>query len=194
MGLTIHYTLTTSLTKPQDVRKLVEAMRQHALDLPFKEVGEIKESKDMLAFSTQPGAGSEPANFGFRQQSTGWRWQSFCKTQYASDPRCGGIVNFLRCHISIVKLLDFVKATGLATVIVRDEGGYWEHRDMKKLAQEIVEWNELVAGLASEQRESAEAEGKSVQATITSFPNFEHLEAKGLERIAELRRNLGEQR
>ena len=42
MGLTIHYDLKTSLMKPQDVRKLVEAIRQHALDLPFKEVGEVK--------------------------------------------------------------------------------------------------------------------------------------------------------
>jgi hypothetical protein len=191
MGMTIHYTMTTSLTKGQDVRKLVEAMRQHALDLPFQQVGEIKVSQDMIAFATQPGDGCEQANFGFCQQTTGWRWQSFCKTQYASDPRCGGIENFLRCHVSIIKLLDFIKATGLATVIVRDEGDYWQHRDMKKLAQEIIEWNELIAGLASEQRESAGAEGKSVQATITSFPNFEHLEAKGLERIAELRRKLG---
>ncbi len=25
----------------------------------------------------------------------GWYWGSFCKTQYASDPECGGIPNFL---------------------------------------------------------------------------------------------------
>lgn len=193
MGLTVHYTVTASLSKPQEVRQLVEAIRQHALDLAFKQVGEIKESKDMIGFSTLPGDGSEPAKFGFCKQPTGWRCQSFCKTQYASDPRCGGIENFLRCHISLVKLLDFIKAIGLATVMVRDEGGYWENRDMKKLAQEINEWNELVAGLASEQREKAEAEGNKVQATITTFPNFEHLEAKGLERIAELRRKLGQQ-
>ena len=37
----------------------------------------------------------------------GWRWHSFCKTQYASDPRCGGVENFLRCHLCVVKLLDF---------------------------------------------------------------------------------------
>ena len=36
----------------------------------------------------------------------GWHWSSFCKTQYASDPRCGGVANFLRCHISIITLLD----------------------------------------------------------------------------------------
>ena len=45
MGLTISYDLTTDLKRPQDVRRLVEAMRQHALDLPFKAVDEIKEFK-----------------------------------------------------------------------------------------------------------------------------------------------------
>ncbi len=45
MGLTISYDLKTDLKRPQDVRRLVEAMRQHALDLPFKEVNEVKEFK-----------------------------------------------------------------------------------------------------------------------------------------------------
>src|SRR5208283_5810982 len=101
MGLTIHYRTTTDLTKPKDVRQLVETMRQHALDLPFKEVGEVKEfigaetdyhgsseedrwlkiqsaayvkdgethlmvaPQHVIAFSTWPGDGCEPANFGF---------------------------------------------------------------------------------------------------------------------------------
>src|ERR1043165_4929481 len=43
MGLTVHYRLTTELTNPKDVRQLVETIRQHALDLPFKEVGQVKE-------------------------------------------------------------------------------------------------------------------------------------------------------
>lgn len=43
MGLTIHYGLTTDLTKPSDIRQLVEAVRQFALDLPFESVSEIIE-------------------------------------------------------------------------------------------------------------------------------------------------------
>lgn len=242
MGLTIHYDLKTSLMKPHDVRTLVEAMRQHALDLPFKEVGEVKaykgqdtrwDNKDdpdrwlkiqsaghlseghthytipalnIFALSTWPGEGCEEANFGFCQYPAyfkpekrriatklgGWRWHSFCKTQYASDPTCGGVENFIRCHLCVIKLLDFIKQTGLVEIEVSDESDYWLHRDMKKLAQEVGEWNELVAGLASELRTTADAEGKSIVAPITGFPNFEHLEAKGLDRIADLRRKLGE--
>jgi hypothetical protein len=242
MGLTIHYDLKTSHSKPQDVRKLVEAIRQHALDLPFKEVGEVQQfdgqdtgwdrkddpdrwlkiqsaghvsnnrshytipATNIVALSTWPGEGCEPANFGFCKypayfktdkgrkatKLNGWRWHSFCKTQYASDPKCGGGENFLRCHLSVIKLLDFIKQTGLVGVEVSDESDYWTHRDVKKLAQEVGEWNEMIAGLASELRTEAEAHGKSIEAPITGFPNFEHLEAKGLERIAELRRKLEE--
>ncbi len=147
-------------------------------------------------FSTLPGDGCEPANFGFCQFTTpklkGWRWHSFCKTQYASDPRCGGIENFLRCHLCVIKMLDFIKQTGLATVTVSDESDFWENRDMEKLAKEIGEWNDLVAGHVSELRTTVVREEKTIVAPITSFPNFEHLEAKGLERIADLRRKLGE--
>ena len=58
---------------------------------------------------------------------TGWNWGSFCKTQYASDPNCGGIPNFLRCHISVITLLDrMAKLPGLK-VTVDDEGKYGPH-------------------------------------------------------------------
>lgn len=53
----------------------------------------------LIAFGTQPGEGCEPANIGLckfpatvmfrgqriRTKLSGWRWGSFCKTQYASD-------------------------------------------------------------------------------------------------------------
>src|SRR5947209_802403 len=67
----------------------------------------------LIAFSTWPGVGSEPANFGLAKYpgtisshegkaiATGlgsdWSWASFCKTQYASNPTLGGVESFLRC-------------------------------------------------------------------------------------------------
>jgi hypothetical protein len=75
----------------------------------------------MIAFETEPGDGCEEANFGLCQYPSevsqpqfgkrqtklqGWSWHSFCKTHYASDPRCGGLPNFLRCHLGVVALLD----------------------------------------------------------------------------------------
>ena len=37
---------------------------------------------------------------------SGWRYWTFCKTQYASDAECGGIPNFVRCHLCVIHLLD----------------------------------------------------------------------------------------
>src|SRR4051812_1127340 len=102
MGLTIHYQLETSTRSPDKARGLIEKLRRKALDLPFKQVGELVEAAGeqadydkldkndpnrwlliqagqylevgncqcsvsplhLIAFSTLPADGSEPANFG----------------------------------------------------------------------------------------------------------------------------------
>ena len=142
MGLTIHYTFQSDTRSVSKARRLVEQLRQRALDLPFKEVGDLIElgegecdfdnceqdnphrwmlvqagqyiehegthytviPKHLIAFSTWPGDGCEQANFGLclypgtietgdgrriRTGLKGWSWQSFCKTQYASNQECG---------------------------------------------------------------------------------------------------------
>lgn len=146
----------------------------------------------VIAFTTIPGAGSEPANFGLAQypefveieptqrlptKLVGWSWRSFCKTQYASASSCGGVPNFVRCHLSIVELLDAIQKRQLAAVEVNDEGGYWEDRDVRKLAETVGEWNELVAAVAGQLKDAAA--GFTVEAPITQFADFEHLEARG---------------
>ena len=152
----------------------------------------------VIAFTTIPGEGSEPANFGLarypdhvdierpRKQRLatklhGWSWRSFCKTQYASAPACGGVANFVRCHLSIVELLDAIQKRQLAKVEVSDEGNYWEHRDVRKLAETVGEWNEMVAAVAGQLKDAVD--GFQVEAPITQFANFEHLEAKGKDRL-----------
>ncbi len=240
MGLTIYYHLSTSLSDPAGVMKLVEALRSFALDLPLEWVGEVQELRGeeadeaiepdrrwmkivcsdfiagqrirpahAIAFSTLPGQGCESAHFGFssypafvdpgpgsgRKQKIatrleGWRWSSFCKTQYASDPRYGGIENFLRCHLCVVRLLDFARKTGLVTVEARDDGEYWESRDRGRLIQKAAEWNETVAALVGVLRPHLEEHGE-VEAPITHFPSFEHLEAKGEEKLSALWKSLG---
>ena len=104
-----------------------------------------------------------------------WSWQSFCKTEYASDPACGGIENFLRCHLSVIHLLDHARNLGILKAI-DDEGTYWENRDVRSLAEEVVRWNEQMAGMAGKMKDLL---GGDVEAAIMKFQNFEHLEAKG---------------
>ena len=146
----------------------------------------------VIAFSTLPGSGSEEANMGLarypatikgqnekkiRTGLTGWSWSSFCKTQYASNAECGGVENFLRCHLTVVKLLDEAKTLGLIENVV-DEGEFWEQRNVAELANEVGEWNQMLAGFVGTLKDEF---GEDFVAPITDYPDFEHLEAKGRE-------------
>ena len=152
----------------------------------------------LIAFDTWPGKGCEPANFGlcryparigvpdpFNRNRTkvlrtglaGWRWSSFCKTQYASNPECGGVANFLRCHLLVVAMLDHAKSLGILAD-VSDEGDYWEERNIEALAKEVGEWNVMIAGIAGAFKDALDNTPFDVASEITSLPNFEHLEAK----------------
>jgi hypothetical protein len=128
----------------------------------------------------------------------GWRWSSFCKTQYASDPQAGGIPNFLKCHISVVTLLErMAKLPGLK-VKVDDEGKYgpstyaddWQakkphyrrHKGLcnpAALAKEFGAWNEYIAGFAGALSDALAGSSLNLEAPIKSFPDFERLEFKG---------------
>jgi hypothetical protein len=134
---------------------------------------------------------------------SGWSWGSFCKTQYASDPECGGAPNFLRCHISVITLLERIKKLPGIRVKIKDEGKYGpscystdyeeayaagrkptyrRHKgkyDPKALAKEVGGWNEMIAAMAGAFNDAAKAAGQSVVSPITSFPDFESLEFRG---------------
>jgi hypothetical protein len=75
-------------------------------------------------------------------------------------------------------MLDHAKQLGILAS-VSDEGEFWEKRDMKALAREVGEWNEHIAGLAGKLKDMF---GGNIEAPITRFPDFEHLEAKGQQR------------
>jgi hypothetical protein len=119
----------------------------------------------MVGFSMEPGPGCEPINLFICRypltaeernegrnathclrltNASGWRGHAFCKTQYASDPECGGLPNFLRCHLLVVAVLDKAKALGFK-VDVNDEGGYWLKRSVPELGQQIQHWNKFIA-------------------------------------------------
>jgi hypothetical protein len=227
MGLTVHYSLNSATKSQREARRLIEQLRQHALDLPFENVGEMIELKGercdfekvdlddpnrwllvqagqyverrdchfrvspnhVIAFRTSPGDGCEDANFGLckypgtveiedrrvRTGLSGWTWQSFCKTQYASDPSCGGVENFLRCHLSVIRLLDHVANLGILDE-VSDEGDFFERRNVEALAKEVGDWNQQLAGFVGKLKDQL---GGDLVAPITEYPDFEHLEAKG---------------
>ena len=150
----------------------------------------------VVAFSTWPGEGCEPANFGLcrfpafieienpigrgrkkrldTKLGSGWHWGSFCKTQYASNPECGGVAHFLRCHLLVIKTLDHAQELGILGE-VNDEGEFWEKRDVAALAREVGEWNPTIAQQAEQFKDLL---GMEFQTAIAEFPNAEHLEAR----------------
>jgi len=240
MGLTIHYSLKTRGGHPR-AQRLVNALHQAALNLPFTEVGEVMElsgdecdlahrkqddplrwlviqaGRDveissqrrvhggrtyrtyqpvspirLIGFTAWPGEGCEESNFGLCQypaviagaagplktKLSGWRWSSFCKTQYASDPRCGGVPNFLQCHLTVVALLDTARRLGCLAE-VSDEGEFWEKRDLPALVEQIGSWNEMLAALGGKLKDLLGDGPSGLQSAICDFPNFEQLEAAG---------------
>ena len=144
----------------------------------------------MIAFTAWPGEGCEESNFGLCQypaetvdprhgklktKLSGWRWGSFVKTQYSSDPQCGGVPNFLRCHLTVIAMLDRAKQLGCLG-LVSDEGGFWEQRNVEALVKEIGSWNEMIAAFGGRLKDVL---GGGVEMPIADYPNFEVLELAG---------------
>ena len=59
---------------------------------------------------------------------------------------------------------------------VSDEGDFWEKRNVAALAREVGQWNAMIAREVGQLKDLV---GDDIQAAITAFPNFEHLEAEG---------------
>lgn len=155
MGLTIHYSLKMDENDYALARERVEQLRRRALELPFESVGDIQHyigdecgktgdrlrwfgqlntddadfplvtPEEIIGFSAMPGEGCESAEFGLRRRAgAGYDWQSFCKTAYSA----GSHLEFLRCHLSVIAVLDHAQELGLLRW-VDDESEYWERRD-----------------------------------------------------------------
>lgn len=150
----------------------------------------------IVGFSTYPGNGCEECNIGLSrfprtvtiqnrwngknhrlpvEDGGGWKWHSFCKTQYANEH---GLENFLRCHLSVVAMLDAAKRLGFG-LTVNDEGHYWEKRDVHALVKEIGEWDQIIAAFGGSLKDAAESVGMKLEAPILARKDFETLEMKG---------------
>ncbi len=143
----------------------------------------------VIAFTAWPGEGCKGAHFGLCQYpslletdeglvQTGlsdWRWSSFCKTQYAFDPTQECILNFLRCHLNVICLLDKAKAQGCLDR-VSDEGGFWESRDLQALAQRVGASHDMVSTLCRRLKGQSGG-GTPIAADLGQFASLERLKA-----------------
>ena len=111
-----------------------------------------------------------------RTKLSGWRWTIVLQNAVRQRPWLRRRRELpLKCHLSLVALLDHAKEIGVLGD-VSDEGDFFEKRDVQALVQEVGEWNEMIAGFVGEWKDRF---GGQVEAAITRFSNFEHLEAKG---------------
>ena len=131
-----------------------------------------------VGFLVDPGEGCETTFFALVQRlhlngtPADWCWRGFCKTQYASVV---SDAHFLACHLTLINLLDDAIHLGF-TVIVHDEGHYWETRDSARLLSEVGSMNKLVARLAGKFSDAADNSETALQAPIFEHPRFERLE------------------
>ena len=134
---------------------------------------------EFFALSIQPGNGCEQANFGLARypKCSNWVWESWCKTQYAN---IDGIENFLKCHLSVINLLDAAKELG-CLVSVNDDSSYWKKRDIAALVKEVDIWDQFVAAIAGKLKDCPGLD--NVTAPIFKRPDFEQLEFKGLKAL-----------
>ena len=150
----------------------------------------------VIGFSTWPGEGCEEANVGLShfpktvivpnkqtgknhrlpvEDGGGWKWHSFCKTQFANE---NGVEHFLRCHLLVIAMLDTAKRIGFA-VTVNDESDYFEKRDVHELVKAIGSWDEMLAGFGGALKDAAGESGMTIESPIFARKDFEQLEMKG---------------
>jgi hypothetical protein len=109
----------------------------------------------------------------------GWRWEGFCKTQFAS---LHGWEHFRRCHLAVLGLLDEARRLGCRVKVI-DEGEYWPGRNEAALRQNVEQMNGAIATAAGAMKDfDGTAGAAGVQSPIFAHPQFEHLEAKGAAR------------
>lgn len=130
-------------------------------------------------FLVLPGRRCEAAAFGFSYgpplapvRTPGWHWHYCCKTQYASVV---SETHFLRCHLGLLELLDSAAELGIE-VTVRDETGYHEHRDEKRLMETVHAENQLIARIAGQFADALDPKYVRVLAPIFEHPRFEEIE------------------
>ncbi len=101
-----------------------------------------------LALCSYPATIVRPDGSSFPTRLPPWCWRSSCKTEAANDAEYGGVVNFVRCHLGVVALLDAAVRIGFRVEVV-DDAEYWEKRDVLALAGHAKEHGSLMAIFAA---------------------------------------------
>jgi hypothetical protein len=132
-----------------------------------------------------------------------WKAYGFCKTQYASNPVFGGLANFVKCHVAVIRYLDKINELTGMKVVIEDEGHFgpdtysddWREArkegrpatyvwhpatySLETLLHQCSDYNDMIAAGAAGIR-AVLGVTEELETPITNFPNFEQLEFKGM--------------
>ena len=89
----------------------------------------------VIGFVAKLGDGEGAAAIALAMYSEGqteWSWKSICQTWVSGTKTCGGIPNFLRCHLAVVALLDCASGLGIE-VEVSGAADFGRKRDVTSL-------------------------------------------------------------
>lgn len=126
----------------------------------------------------------DPIEFPTRRRGY-YSWQSFCKTQYAGNPKLGGEANFRKAHLTLIELLDQIEAVG-PKVRIHDDSRYAKHRNVDRLLRQLREWDAVIARFVGRLSDALGDAAGSTLAPIKDRPDFEHLEFKGIKVLKKL--------
>ncbi|MFH1549992.1 MAG: hypothetical protein ABIH04_05475 [Planctomycetota bacterium] len=138
--------------------KMADELHQHRVE-------RITKSGSGVVLRVNVGEGSESFSVMLGRLGKGrlWRGKGFTKTQYAT--------HFTRCHMAVIQMLDLCEKAGILKS-VRDEGEFWEKRDMEVLAKNINLSTETIRAITSAMKEPAEAAGFTVEAPVEKSANY----------------------
>ena len=160
----------------ENLAKRDKAIKDRGLDL-WTLIGiscgkPIQGNVEVITWGVWAGRGCEGTAITFTRESgknKPFVCDSFTKTQYATQ--------FVKCHLLVVKLFDLLKEQGFA-VEVKDEGNYWETRDLEVLAKEINDYTILIKSVLGTVQEIAKNNGLSVETPITECENYVKINKK----------------
>ena len=115
------------------------------------------------------GKGCESIDIILVKKKKQWIGTAFTKTQYAED--------FATCHLLVIQALDILKEVGF-NVKVKDEGHYWETRDLKVLAKNLEDFTTLLKAISGDIKKCLQNSGSemSLESNIDKCEN--HLVVK----------------
>ncbi len=121
--------------------------------------------RQFVIFNVWAGNGCEDTEFYFAKNKTNNKWYAsgFTKTQFAE--------HFIRCHLLVIYVLDMLKESGF-DVDVRDEGEYYETRDLEVLAKNINDYTGLLLQISGELKEQVKNSEFTLDCEIDKSANI----------------------